>query len=221
MKKSNCISVAVINLILLFALAPVHAQDVDPTSHDFGDVTVGESVSTIVTLSNDGFDQIMINSITLSGSGDFSQTSGILFPISLPPGDFIYVEVTFTPSAVGEFSADLVIQNGDQFVVPFSGTGVAELPPPTITIGDIIVFINVSVSNGTLEGAGSGNSADGRLNALINMLNRASNLINTGDYEAACGQLSAALKRCDDFVQGTAQNDLKQMISELMNDLGC
>ena len=90
-----------------------------------------------------------------------------------------------------------------------------------MTIGDIIVFINVSVSNETLEGTGAGASADGRLNALVNMLNQASNLINAGNYEAACDQLSAALKRCDDFVAGTAQNDLKQMISELMNDLGC
>ena len=70
-------------------------------------------------------------------------------------------------------------------------------------------------------GVGAGNSADGRLNALRNMLNQASYLINIGDYEVACGQLSAALKRCDDFVEGTAQNDLKQMISSLMSDSGC
>ena len=70
-------------------------------------------------------------------------------------------------------------------------------------------------------GGGAGGSADGRLNALINMLNQANYLINIDDYEAACDQLGATLKRCDDFVQGTAQNDLKQMISELMNDLGC
>ena len=62
---------------------------------------------------------------------------------------------------------------------------------------------------------------ENRLNALRNMLNQASYLINEGDYEAACDQLGAALKRCDDFVEGTAAGDLKMMISELMNDLGC
>ena len=53
------------------------------------------------------------------------------------------------------------------------------------------------------------------------MLIEASNLISAGNYEAACDQLGAALNRCNDFVQGAAQDDLAQMISDLMNDLGC
>lgn len=208
-------------LIMLFALAPVNAQSLYPTSHNFGDITVGESVSTIVTLSNDGFGSILIDNAQMVGDDGFGVTSSLFLPDGLDYLESIDFEVTFTPTSVGEFSADLVIQNGEQFIVSISGTGVSELPIPDVTIGDIIVFIDVSVSNETLEGAGAGASADGRLNALKNMLIQAGYLISVGNYDAACTQLSSALMRCDDFVQGTAQNDLKQMISSLMSDLGC
>ena len=122
------------------------------------------------------------------------------------------------------YTADVVIRwtNGEAGTgyVALSGTGVSAQPPPT-TIQDILNFFDTSVANGTLVGNGPGNSADGRLNAFRNMLIQTSYLISSGNYDAACGQLNAALKRCDDFVQGDAQVDLKQMISQLMYDLGC
>ena len=218
MKKQRLFSVAL--LIMLFALATVNAQLViSPSSYDFGDVEVGTSASVIITITNLGFGSILIDSQTLvPNNEDFSSTCSRFLPDSQDYLESTDFTVSFTPSSIGIFDTDLVIQNGEAFVVPLRGTGVPAYPS---TVVDIIDFINVSVSNETLEGAGNGNSANGRLNALINMLNQASNLINAGDYEAACGQLSAALKRCDDFVEGAAQNDLKQMIAEAMNDLGC
>ena len=220
MKKSNCISVTVLGMISLFALSLVHAHDVYPTSHNFGDVQVGTSVSTIITATNTDLFPMEITSIVLSGSTYFSLVNPPSTPITLLPNEFVKIEVSFAPFTEGVASASLGIINGDVTSVSLAGTGVSAQPPPA-DIQDIINFFDASVANESLVGAGSGNSADGRLNALRNMLIEASNLISAGNYEAACDQLGAALNRCNDFVQGAAQDDLAQMISDLMNDLGC
>ena len=100
-------------------------------------------------------------------------------------------------------------------------------PLPEPTIDSILLFFDEAVANGTLEGYGPGKSANGRLNALRNMLEMTGDLINIGDIEGACGQLKAALKKCDgkrkppDFVAGSAVSDLNNMILELMEELGC
>jgi hypothetical protein len=98
---------------------------------------------------------------------------------------------------------------------------------PEPSIDAILEFFDESVSNYTLEGDGPGNSANGRLNALRNMLELAFALIDMGDTEGACGQLNSALLKCDgvslppDFVAGSAVADLNDMISKLMAKLGC
>lgn len=95
------------------------------------------------------------------------------------------------------------------------------------TIDDILFFFDESVENGTLEGDGPGNSANGRLYALRNILEMAGNLINIEDIEGACLQLNAALGKCDgnspppDFVTGPADSELYEMIVELMDELEC
>ena len=139
------------------------------------------------------------------------------------PGSVIFFGVNFSPAIEGLHSARITIhwtngENGSS-TVDLSGTGIAAQLPSYIQ--DIIDFFDASVANGSLVGVGQGSSAENRLNALRNMLNQASYLINAGDYEAACKQLGDALKRCNDFVQGAVANELKLMISELMNDLGC
>ena len=205
---------------MLFALAQVHAQEVSPNWHDFGDVEVLTSVSTIIAVTNVSFFPLEITQIELiSGSGDFSLNNPPIAPFDLIPGEPIDIEVVFTPTTEGVASANLIITNGQTTHVGLLGNGVATIPPSTIV--DILNFFDESVADGTLVGAGSGNSADGRLNALRNMLIQASYLLSAGNLGGACTQLSAALQRCNDFVQGTAQNDLKQMISEVMYDLGC
>lgn len=94
-------------------------------------------------------------------------------------------------------------------------------------IVDILDFFDDSVENLSLEGSGPGKSADGRLQALRNMLESAGNLIAVGDIDGACAQLIAALGKCDgepvppDFVSGSAAEELKDMIMELIASLGC
>lgn len=101
------------------------------------------------------------------------------------------------------------------------------VPVPEPTIDAILTFFDESVADGSLTGDGKGNSANGRLNALRNMLGMAGYLINIEDIEGACGQLKAAIGKCDgespppDFVGGTAASELCGMITDLMEKLGC
>ena len=219
---------AVLSLILLFALAPVHAQDVYPTSHDFGDVNVGESVITIVTLVNNSFDQLEINSIHMIGDGDFQATSSISPPFILEINESVDFEVTFTPSSVGEFSATLVITNDAQSIVLIMGTGVGELPLPDVTITDIIQFFDANVDSGTLFGVGPTNSAQiSKLKVFRKILWDANHLLEEGNIKRACDKLNRAYNICDglripnDFVQGNAVSALSAMISQYISLLGC
>ena len=96
---------------------------------------------------------------------------------------------------------------------------------PSMGIEDVLEFIDDSVEAGDLEGSGPGNSANGRLNALINMIETAGDLIADGLYEEAYQQLEDAYKKCDgqspppDFVEGDAAAELAEMILSLMEIL--
>ena len=102
------------------------------------------------------------------------------------------------------------------------------IPIPDVpSIDTILTFFDESVADGTLTGYSPGNSANGRLIALRNMLEMAGDLIHVNDIEGACGQLRATLRKCDgyspppDFVTGEAVSKLYEMILELMAELGC
>jgi hypothetical protein len=94
-------------------------------------------------------------------------------------------------------------------------------------VSEIEDFCEQAASDGDLEGSGSGNSGDGRFNALMNMIAMAGDLINDGDIDGACGQLMAAYRKCDgdphppDFVEGPAASDLADMIMDLMDRYEC
>ena len=103
----------------------------------------------------------------------------------------------------------------------------AEIKDVKLTIDAILSFFDQSVTDGSLTGYGNGNSANGRLNALRNMLEAVSDLIEIDDIEGACRQLRTASRKCDsalpppDFVAGSAVSKLNDMILELMTELGC
>jgi len=104
---------------------------------------------------------------------------------------------------------------------------ITSVAPPGGGIEETIDFFDWAVEAGELEGQGPGKSANGRLNALRNMLENAAVLIEDGFYEEACDQLWSAYKKCDgnpkppDFVTGEATDDLAVMILGVMDELGC
>ena len=108
--------------------------------------------------------------------------------------------------------------------------GVAVGSSVVVGVGEgVSVAVGDSVADGDLVGNGPGNSADNRLDAIRNMLERARDLINIGDMVGACRHLEAAFLKCDgespppEFITGDADavEELNNMIFELMDELGC
>jgi len=95
------------------------------------------------------------------------------------------------------------------------------------TIDSILNFFDQSVKAGTLDGEGYGNSANGRLNSVRDMLKVTGDLISVGDIKDACEQSKAALGKCEydpsqpDFVAGSAATELYDMIVDLRTELKC
>ena len=164
-------------------------------------------------------------------SAAFDILSTPALPSIVPPDGTADVSVRFTPIANGVVSATLDITSNDLdegFVqVALSGAGVPQTPPPSAQIADLLAFFDTAVGAGTLRGAGSGNSADGRLNALRNMIAGAADLIDRGMFAQACSQLLEAYRRTDgepqppEFVTGTARAEVAQRIDVIRAGLGC
>jgi hypothetical protein len=204
--------------------------EVSPLAYYFGDVELGTCSETFITVTNITEVYIVrMNGTYFSDPHDPSFTFGVWpIPLFLYPGMWMDVPVKFCPQATGSYSTSLWIDTyAGIFEVALSGTGVQEEPPPEEQVQEILDFIDESVEAGTLEGSGAGNSADRRLNALINMIEAAGDLIEQGRYEEACDQLWAAYRRCDgdprppDFVEGEAREQLAAMILALIESLGC
>jgi hypothetical protein len=220
-------SVTILLAFPLIALGDPYIEVV-PLDHDFGDVQVGSSSTTIVTISNINGHDLEIYEVSLSGSADFA--------ISMEPDPVVSsgmstgVEVSFTPSATGYVTAILDIESNDMgspiVTVSLAGMGVAEEPPP-LAVEDILAFFDASLADGTLYGSGPGTSADGRRRALRNKIKAAGDLFEGGDLDGACNQLLSAYRRCDglarppEFVAGPAAPTLAQMLLDLITVVGC
>jgi hypothetical protein len=221
--------------LLIFCVAPAQAApdiEVLPLAHDFGDVEVGTSSTTIVTVENIGDDPLTVDSIVLNGSSNpaFAVTSAPGLPVAVDPYTSVDVEITFSPLAAGVADAQLDIVSdspGEEEVnVSLTGTGVDVTQPP-LTVADILQFFDESVADGTLLGNGPGNSANGRRKALRNKIKASGDLIEAGLIVKACKQLQNAYERTDglprppEFVTGPAAPVLAGMLLDLMAELGC
>ena len=221
---------------IIITVTPGGNIQVSPEVYDFGDVELGSSSSTIITITNPvgGIHEDPLGLLDISfadgSSGDFAITTN---PVDSPvlPGESVDIGVSFTPSAEGYVSAVLQITSDDPVFelieVSLGGVGVYDEQPPEGQIAATLSFIDASVDAGTLVGDGSGNSAGKRLNAFENMIEACGDLIADGLDDQACDQLEAALKKCDgqpsppDFVTGDAAEVLKSMIEVLRTTLGC
>ena len=96
------------------------------------------------------------------------------------------------------------------------------------TIDGLLTVAGDAVAGGTLVGEGpTPASAAGRLDAWLNMLESAGQLLGSGDTEDACDQLRQAYLRADgtfpppDFVSGPARQPLADMVQALREALEC
>jgi hypothetical protein len=70
-----------------------------PTAATFGEVVVGRSASQLITVRNDGGEDATLTDITVTGSRDYTITSGNTVPVLLTPGATHDVQVRFAPSS--------------------------------------------------------------------------------------------------------------------------
>jgi hypothetical protein len=178
------------------------------------------SETTILSGSADA--DLIANGGNQSGSGASFDYGGVLIP----------VEYTFTgymgqpyDPRDGHYYLSGHGSGSDNKTVILSVTGhVIDTTVPA-SIEEILSLFDISVSNNTLAGEGPGDSADGRLKALRNMLTKVDELLAAGDTEEAYKQLLDAYKKIDgdshipDFVSGEATTELAQMILDLKTSL--
>jgi hypothetical protein len=94
-------------------------------------------------------------------------------------------------------------------------------------VDNILRLIDYAVEDGSLEASGPGNSTGGRLGALINMIERAEELIANDFVPEACQQLHDVKLKTDgespppDFVSGPKAVELEQLIQDLLDSLNC
>jgi len=120
----------------------------------FGNVLLGESSSTIITLANSGNADLQVN--TLSGiSLPFSLINDNCSQATLLPDSQCSVEVLFSPTSQASFNNTLTLANNDNAQsVSLSGTGTTTPTEPPAPTGDLHVFTgsgNVSRSALTLS----------------------------------------------------------------------
>jgi hypothetical protein len=130
----------------------------NPTSVNFGSVTVGSNQTVPVTVTNTGGETVTVSSAAASGSG-FSVT-GTTPPITLTAGQSTTFNVIFTPSATGAASGALTVNSNASnptLSVALSGTGVPQgqlvSSPTTFSFGSIQIGTSKSMA-GTLTNSG-------------------------------------------------------------------
>ena len=96
---------------------------------DFGSVLMGENRMIVITVSNSGVIDLILNNIDALTS-PFSVSGGTCapFPITLLPSETCTIEVTYSPTGVGDHQAQMVINSNapsSPTVVELNGNGFA------------------------------------------------------------------------------------------------
>ena len=132
----------------------------NPTSANFGNVTVGSNQTVPVTVANTGGESVTVSSAAASGSG-FSVT-GPSLPITLNAGQSTTFNAIFAPSATGAASGTLTINSNASnatLSIPLSGTGVAQgqlaSNPSSFSFGNIQVGTSKSLTESLTNSGGT------------------------------------------------------------------
>ena len=144
-----------------------------PPSLNLGSVTLGNSQTQMLTLSNTGGSSLTISAANLNGSG--YSVSGLSFPYTLPAGASAGLSVTFAPTITGASNAMLTLASNasDPSVsvsLTASGTsssGTLSVAPSSMSFGSVTIGSTQSQSGSltatggsvTLSSTSSSNSA--------------------------------------------------------------
>src|SRR5271165_2817567 len=145
----------------------------NPSSQDFGSVTVGTTQSQTVTLTNTGGSSVNVSAASVSGTG--FQLSGISTPLTVNASQRATFTVTFAPQTANSASGTVTITSdasNPTLTMALSGTGTAAagqltVSPTSLALGKVVVgtsgsgsgSITASGASVTLTGASTNNSA--------------------------------------------------------------
>jgi sugar lactone lactonase YvrE len=91
---------------------PMPEIAVSPPSHDFGEVNVGTSSIVTFTVSNDGFEDLLIGEVT-HPSLPFSKTSDACSNQILAPLETCDINISFEPAYVSSYTGNFTIPSND------------------------------------------------------------------------------------------------------------
>jgi HYDIN/CFA65/VesB-like, Ig-like domain/Cep192 domain 4 len=134
----------------------------NPSSEDFGSVTVGSLQTASETITNTGGSSVSVSQITVSGTG-FS-LSGNPAPITLIAGQSATFTVGFTPQATGAASGNVKVSSNasnSTLTITLSGTGASpqagqlSVSPSTLALGNVVVGQSGTASGSLTASGGS------------------------------------------------------------------
>jgi PKD repeat protein/sugar lactone lactonase YvrE len=149
------VSSGLVNTVERYQLT-MTAQDIDvnPISHDFGDITVGSSGNKIFIVKNVGTADLTITSAAVNEP--FSVVTNTCGS-PLASLDTCSIEVQFAPTNASSYGEDLVISSDDPdegaFSVALSGSGITANIPPTADAGG--PYTETDCNSVLLDGTGS------------------------------------------------------------------
>lgn len=109
-------------------------------SGSFGNVLVGQTASSTITVSNSGNANLSVTSIA-GANTPFSLANDNCSNSSVSAGSDCTVDVVFSPTSEASFNGNLTINNNDENqTIALSGTGTTSAPPPPPPSGSLHVF---------------------------------------------------------------------------------
>ncbi|HVB86308.1 MAG TPA: choice-of-anchor D domain-containing protein [Candidatus Dormibacteraeota bacterium] len=152
------------NPTLAISLAATGVQpafSLNPSALAFNNVTVGQSSSQNVTLTNTGNANLVVSSATVSGAG--FAISGLALPKTLTAGQNVTFSVRFTPTSTTGVSGSVVFADnapGTPHNLVLTGSAVAadgtlSATPGTVNFSNVVVGSN-SQQTITLKNSGAG-----------------------------------------------------------------
>jgi hypothetical protein len=125
------------------------AIEISPSLVGFGSVTVGQSTTKTVTLTNTGTEALSVSGISVAGAG--FTASGPHLPISLGVGQSTSISAVFKPTAAKADTGTITITSnaaGSPSLVALSGTGTTGTTPAALTATpNSITFGSVAVGS--------------------------------------------------------------------------
>ena len=198
----------------------------------FGDVTVGQAVTQIVTATNSGQAPLWISAATTSTTpAAFSVSGG---GVLLNPGQAVDLAVRFAPTTTAVLSGALHVEGCDATShaayplgladIVLTGRGVSAELPPNQAAQKLLVDYNAAIANGTLWGSGSGVCAALRVKAMRCMIEATGDYIARGNKIMARILLNLVIDCCDgqppDFVSGPARQPICDEAKALLKSIG-